>query len=150
VYKHIMVPLDRSEVAKCVLYHVEVVAADSKVGDITLVRVITPLHLHGGRESGLSPEERKRLEVDSVNVAEDYLEGIVKQLRDKGIAAQSEVLFGRHVVKELSEYAKSHGVDLIIVATHGLSGARHLLRGSMADKLLRRAHVPVLMIHPSG
>lgn len=148
MYQQIMVPLDGSELAESVLDHVEAVAAGWKVGEITLVRVVTPLHLHGGLESRLNPKERKHLEEDSINVAKKYLEGIVKRLRDKGIAVQSEVLFGGHVIEELVEYAKSHGVDLIIMATHGLSGVRRLFLVNVADRLLRMTHLPVLMMCP--
>ena len=148
MYQHIMVPLDGSELAECVLDHVEAVAGGPKAGEITCIRVITPLRLYGGLESRFSPEERKRLEEDSVNVAKDYLERIVKRLRDKGITAQSEVLLGGHVVEELVDYAESHGVDLIIVATHGFSGVKRLFLGSVANKLLRAARVSVLMVRP--
>ncbi len=70
---------------------------------------------------------------------------ILKRLKDKGIAAESEVLYGI-VIDKLVDYAHEHGVDLIIIATHGRSGVSRLVLGSVADKILRVAHVPVLMV----
>ena len=91
MYQHIMVPLDGSELAECVLAHVESLALGCSVSRVTLVRVVTPLHLHGGVESRFSPEERKHLEEDSVNVAREYLDKLVKELKEKG--AISDVLY---------------------------------------------------------
>ena len=145
MYQHIMVPLDGSELAECVLPHVEAIAGGCKVSKVTLVRVVAPLHLYGGVEFSISPEERQRLEVDSMDIARNYLDEMVKRLRDNGIVAQSEVLFG-NVIDELVEYADKNKVDLIVIATHGRSGVGRWVWGSDADRILRSAHVPVLMV----
>lgn len=145
MYRHIMVPLDGSKLAECVLPHVEAIASGCDVGKVTLVRVVEPLHLHGGIESGFSPEERQRLENDSIDVARKYLDQLVQRLKDIGITAQSEVLHG-HVIDELTDYADKNGVDLIIIATHGRSGVSRWVWGSIADRILRSAGVPVLMV----
>ena len=150
MYQHIMVPLDGSELAECVLAHVVTIATGCDVTKVTLVRVVTPLHLHGGVESRFSPEERKHLEEDSANIAREYLDKLVKQLRDKGIAAESEVLYGGHVVDELVNYVEKNEVDLIVIATHGRSGVSRWFLGSVADRTLRAAPVPVLMVRAPG
>ena len=54
MYQNIMVPLDGSELAECVLHHVEVIAGGGTVGKVTFVRVVGPLHLYGGLECGLA------------------------------------------------------------------------------------------------
>ena len=150
MYQHIMVPLDGSELAECVLAHVETIATGCDVTKVTLVRVVTPLHLHGGVESRFSPEERKHLEEDSANVAREYLDKLVEKLKEKGVAAESEVLYGGHVVDEVVDYAKKNEVDLIIIATHGRSGVSRWFVGSVADRILRAAPVPVLMVRAPG
>ena len=150
MYQHIMVPLDGSELAECVLAHVVTIATGCDVTKVTLVRVVTPLHLYGGVESRFSPEERKHLEEDSVNVAREYLDKLVEKLKEKGVAAESEVLYGGHVVDEVVDYAKKNEVDLIIIATHGRSGVSRLFLGSVADRILRAAPVPVLMVRAPG
>ena len=145
MYRHIMVPLDGSELAECVFPHVVAIAERRKACKVTLVRVVTPLHLYGGVESRLSPEERQRLETDSMDAARKYLGQVVGRLKDKGIAAQSEVLHG-DVINKLVDYVEKNEVDLIVIATHGRSGVSRWVWGNIADKILRSAHVPVLMV----
>ena len=77
MYKHIMVPLDGSELAECVLPHLEMIARDCQGSpEITLIRVVTPLKLYGGFEFGgvpeyISPEQIQRLEDDTPETALD-------------------------------------------------------------------------------
>ena len=149
MYQHIMVPLDGSELAECVLPHVEAVATGCNATTVTLVRVVLPLHMYGGAETRISPEERKHLEEDSVEVATAYLEEKTQLLRDKGVLVEVKVLFG-NVLDQLVDYTNQNGVDLIIIATHGRSGVSRLFLGSVADRLLRHAPVPVLMVRTPG
>ena len=150
MYKHIMVPLDGSELAECVLAHAETIATGCNVTKVTLVRVVTPLRLHGGLESRFNPEERKHLDEDTINVAREYLDKLVRKLKENGVAAESEVLYGEQVVDELVDYTEKNEVDLIIIATHGRSGVSRLFLGSVADRVLRAAPVPVLMVRAPG
>jgi nucleotide-binding universal stress UspA family protein len=149
MYQHIMVPLDGSELAECVLPHVEAVAAGCNVTKVTLIMVVPPLHMYGGAETRISPEERKHLEEDSVEVATAYLEEKAQMLRDKGVVVEVKVLLG-DVHERLVEYIIENGVDLIIIATHGRSGVSRLFLGSVADRLLRHAPTPVLMVRAPG
>ena len=149
MYQHIMVPLDGSELAECVLPHAESIATGCNVSKITLVRVVPPLHMYGGTETGISPEERHHLEADSIEVATAYLEEKAKQLKDKGALVETTVLFG-NVLDKLCDYITENGVDLVIIATHGRSGVSRLFLGSIADRLLRNAPIPVLMVRAHG
>jgi nucleotide-binding universal stress UspA family protein len=149
MYQHIMAPLDGSELAECVLPHVEAIASGCNVTMVTLVMVIPPLHMYGGAETRISPEERKHLEEDSVEVSTTYLEEKAQLLRDKGVLVEVKVLLG-NVLDQLVEYINQNNVDLIIIATHGRSGVSRLFLGSVADRLLRQAPVPVLMVRAPG
>jgi nucleotide-binding universal stress UspA family protein len=52
--------------------------------------------------------------------------------------------------REIIDYATKHNIDLIAMATHGRSGLAHVLLGSVAEKVVRKAPCPVLTIkHPS-
>ncbi len=149
MYQHIMAPLDGSELAECVLPHVETLAHGCNVKKVTLVRVIEPLHMYGGTESRFSPEDRQQLEEDAVKIAKDYLDQIVKRLADSGIKARSEILYG-HVAEKLIDYATENEVDIIVIATHGRSGISRWVWGSVTDRLLRASCVPVLMVRAPG
>ena len=149
MYQHVMVPLDGSELAECVLPHAEAIATGCSVARVTLVRVVPPLKLHGGVESHISPEDRHRLEADSVEVASGYLEEKARELGERGVSAGTEVLFGT-VLDKLLSYTEKAGVDLIVVATHGRSGVSRLFLGSVADRLVHHAPVPVLVVRAHG
>ena len=51
---------------------------------------------------------------------------------------------------EIVRYAKEQDIDLIVLGTHGRSTAAHLLLGSVADKVVRKATCPVLTVRPAG
>jgi len=55
-------------------------------------------------------------------------------------------------VIDICAFAKDHDVDLIITSTHGLTGLKHVLIGSVAEQVVRRATCPVLVVpsHPQG
>jgi nucleotide-binding universal stress UspA family protein len=155
MYKHIMVPLDGSELAECVLSHVEMIAKSCQLPpEITLVRVITPLKLYGGLDFGgvveyISPNQIQLLEDTARKNAQDYLVTQVKRLKDDGIAAKSDVTFGM-AAESLTQYAEKNGVDLIVIATHGRSGISEWFWGSVAERVLKTSKIPVLMIRPDG
>ena len=49
---------------------------------------------------------------------------------------------------EIVTFAKAAGVDLVVVGTHGRTGLEHALMGSVAERVVRRAHCPVLSVRP--
>ena len=51
---------------------------------------------------------------------------------------------------EVEKYAKEHDIDVSVVGTHGRTGLTHLLLGSTAEKIVRKAPCPVLTVHPKG
>ena len=149
MYQHILVPLDGSEVAECVLPHLTVIGTGCDAKKITLVRVVEPLHLYGGVESGISPEERHRIDDEARKIAGTYLEQVAERLKQNGLGVDYEVPYGK-VIDVIAGFVKKNGVDLVILATHGKSGVSRMVWGSMADRILRSIHVPILMIRASG
>lgn len=49
---------------------------------------------------------------------------------------------------ELVRTARAEGIDMIVICTHGHTGMKHLLLGSTAEKVVRKAPCPVLTVHP--
>ncbi len=76
-------------------------------------------------------------------IANAKRELIARGVREDRVVA--EVLDG-HPAEELDRYAERHGVDLIVIGSHGRKGLDRLLIGSVADKVIRGAKVPVLVI----
>lgn len=76
---------------------------------------------------------------------ERALEGLRQRASDAGVSAESFALPGR-ASDVIVEMAQSHAVDLIVMGTHGRTGFRHLLLGSVAEHVIRTAACPVLTV----
>jgi len=147
MYKHIMVPLDGSELAESALEHLVTIATNCKVPNVSLVRVVSPIQLFGTDD--MPAVDVQKLEQGSMKVAEDYLVKQAELLQKKGLKVKTQVIFGI-VVDSLLDYADQNNVDLVIIATHGRSGLSRWAWGSVADKILRSAKVPVFMVRAPG
>jgi nucleotide-binding universal stress UspA family protein len=77
------------------------------------------------------------------------LDRFVQEAKVRNIPSQSEVRVGVDF-HEIVDYARSHQIDLIVMATHGRTGLAHALVGSVAEKVVRKAPCPVLTVkHPA-
>ena len=74
-----------------------------------------------------------------------HLEQIAVEVRAAGVTATPDLLPGSPFV-ELVGRAKQGGFDLIVVGTHGRTGLRHALLGSVAEKVVRKSPIPVLTV----
>jgi nucleotide-binding universal stress UspA family protein len=77
----------------------------------------------------------------------EELQGLIEREIGTRVKASSAVRTGNPHQEILAE-AEERNVDLIVVATHGHSGVEHMLFGSTADRIVKRAHCPVLTIRP--
>ena len=81
-------------------------------------------------------------------LAQRELDKIVTRLRDSGLRARSMLKVGSPFL-EIIHTAKAENVDLIVMGTHGRSGLAHVLMGSVAERVVQKAHCPVLAVrHP--
>lgn len=153
MYTKIMVPLDGSELAECVLPHVEAITTGCKITNVVFVRVVNPVQLPASvparGEFGFNEKERQKLEEQRKQNAEAYLKNMTQSTRFEGAVLSYEVLEGK-VADTLAHWAEQNGVDLIVIASHGRSGVSRWVMGSVADRVLRSACVPVLMIRAPG
>ena len=74
------------------------------------------------------------------------LEHLAQRLRRHGIAATAQVTTGAGIAAEIHRLARREEVDLIVIGTHGARGVERLLLGSVADKVVRGATQPVLVV----
>ncbi len=149
MYEKIMVPLDGSELAECVLPHVEAFIEGCHATNFVFVCVVQPSLVSYGGDYAVSPEILKEKESADKTAAIDYLEQIIHRLKHVGVELHSEVLIGR-VADSLADFAEKNDFDLILIATHGRSGVKRWVRGSVADKVLRSSNIPVLMVRAPG
>jgi universal stress protein A len=81
--------------------------------------------------------------------AERAIKNLVDQKVSKGINAVADILIGNEA-GEIVRYAQENSIDMIVIATHGRSGWRRFIAGSVTDQVVRQATCPVLTIRKPG
>jgi nucleotide-binding universal stress UspA family protein len=145
-FRHILVPLDGSSLSERVLGHAAPRAAASGAR-LTLLRAVpasvpalAPFASVGGEAA-----ERDAFVDHLREEAQRSLERVAARL---GTAAECVVRSAASPAEGILDYAKQAGVDLIAMSTHGYGGFARLLHGSVADKVIRGAGTPVLVVRP--
>ncbi len=83
--------------------------------------------------------EQAQRHLDEWRVEAERLAGTPRVVVDKAIGEPAA---------EIVSFAKGRGVDLLVLGTHGRTGLEHALMGSIAERVVRRAHCPVLTVRP--
>jgi len=152
MYDKILVPLDGSKLAECVLPHVEKLAKGCDAKEVILLRVCEPPAISSDYPASrpISWEENvERMTAYSQQQCSLYLEDVEKRLGDLGLNVRSESRLGNPAA-EIVDYASENEVDLIAMASHGRSGPSRWAYGSVADKVFRSTCVPILMVKAPG
>ena len=147
MYTKILVPLDGSETAECVFPSLRWLLEVSRVNEVTFIRVVEPFRAGMGVDGSVPPDEREAIDDDAEALAKAYLTKIARRFKAPKVTFNKVVLEGKPS-KTVGDYAASHDIDLILMATHGYSGLQRILRGSTADGILHAARVPVLLVRP--
>lgn len=84
----------------------------------------------------------------ALRAAREHLDDLARRLEADGVVVTRFVRPGRPV-DEILTFAREHEADVIVMGTHGRSGLSHLFAGSVAERVVRASHVPVLTTrHP--
>ncbi len=134
--ERILVPLDGSDCAEMVLPKVEKLASELKAS-VALLRVV-----YAHTFTGVDPTEA---EVKVVREGEDYLRTIEERLKAKGLKVDTHVRYGSDA-EEILDHAAQKDIDFIAMTTHGRSGVKRFLIGSVAEKILRHSPKPVFLV----
>ncbi len=140
--RRILVPIDFSDHSKKALQYAIPFAEQFKAS-IDLLYVVEPAIYPADFSFGqvgfpaVEDELRQR--------GAEELEGLIKREIGARVKARSGVRTGK-AAYEIEQYAREESVDLIIIATHGHSGMEHVLFGSTAEKVVRHAPCPVLVV----
>jgi nucleotide-binding universal stress UspA family protein len=148
-YERIVVPLDGSELAEEALAHAEPLA--QAIGaPLHLVRVVdTPSLAHIGTV-GLGVEQAalsaalQRIAAEQA-AATEYLTEIRERLVPRGLDTTTTVVTGDVVAQLLGAIRLR---DLLVMTTHGRTGLARWFFGSVAEAVIRRSPVPVLVVRP--
>jgi len=139
--KKILVPIDFSPMSKKAFQHA-LRFAEQFGCEIVLLHVIEPVEAIAG--SLLAVDIFAQPEEDTA-AAEAELAFLKASSRNRRNSFTSAVRIG-HAPNEITKAAKEMDVDLIVIATHGYTSWRHLCIGSTAERVVRTAPCPVLVI----
>jgi nucleotide-binding universal stress UspA family protein len=144
--QRVVVPLDGSSFAEHALNATYELVTRKDI-EIRLVRV-PEIAAYPATMYGAASYEAVDAYMDAMrSEAETYLTGIVERLKDHEGEISWEIREGAASVAIL-EAAKDFNADLIAMASHGRTGFRRFLMGSVAEQVLREAHVPVMLVGP--
>jgi nucleotide-binding universal stress UspA family protein len=142
--KKILVPLDGSEPGKAAIPHAEEMA---RVLSASLVffQVLEPITGWAGADTSVPSQSGLEGKTKRKNLARDYLNDIVKPLKERGLKISTAVAFGSPA-DQILDYARAKSIDIIAMSTHGRSGIGRWVFGSVTDKVLHAGDAAVLVI----
>lgn len=154
MYKKVLVPLDGSELAECSLNHIRNLAKDGAIGEVVLLNAVVielPLREINADEDMFSKGfDYMAFREARLGRSRKYLDSVQAKLSSEGIKVKTESLETGRPADLIIDYAGENGVDMIVIATHGYSGMRNMLLGSVAFRVLHEANMPVLLIRPKA
>jgi nucleotide-binding universal stress UspA family protein len=136
MFQRALVALDGSAEAEAILPFFLQVAGPLDV-EVVLFRVVPD-------RPGSTMTEQADQQLD----AEEYLAPLAVEMRDKGVRVSTQVQRGEPVA-EILAVARAAGADLIAMTTHGRTGLRRAVMGSVADAVVRQSDIPVLLLRAS-
>jgi nucleotide-binding universal stress UspA family protein len=139
MFERILIPLDSSELAECVLPHLVAIA---RVGEpeVQLLRVLEPPGATA-RMRMIDPVEWQIQKAE----AESYLTGIAARLQDAGLRVSTQFCEGRPA-EQIVDVAHSWNADLILMSSHGQSGLSPWNVSSVVQRVMLRVHRSLMII----
>ena len=146
---HILVPTDFSEASALATQAAAVLAA--RLGcKVTLVHVHDPDGLRAPAQMSWSPERQADVETEVRQIAKADLDRVAGELLADVPEVAVELIDDESPARAICRRADEVGADLIVIATHGRAGLKHFLIGSVAERVVRHALVPVLTLRSSS
>ena len=139
MYRRILVPLDGSDLAEQALPHA-LTLAQAFQSHVILLRVLEPLPGVILLPKAIITEA----EAMTRELAHNYLEEVATRLSQHGISVEVATTEG-HPAEEIVLFSETANVDLVVMCTHGHSGARPYHMGTVAERVLHGATVAVLV-----
>ena len=143
-FERVLVPLDTSSAQQEALEHALALAGPDQP-QFTLLHVIRPFVYLADREATAYPEEGQMLAT-----AEEYLNDVAERVRARGFSVQTRIVRHQQPARAILEHAEREQVELIAMETHAHGLVGRLLMGSVADKVVRGAQMPVLVHRPQA
>jgi nucleotide-binding universal stress UspA family protein len=148
MYQKVLVPLDGSDLAECTLSHLKSLIKDGSVGEVTLLNVVKI-------DIPWAELENEQIDLNALReplfaASRKYLADAESRLGLQGSKVKKESIEANRPADTITDYARKNGMDLIVMATHGYTGLKKLMLGSVASGVLNQSSVPVLLIRPDA
>lgn len=142
---HVLVPTDFSQAS---LLAVEAAALIAKQfsAKLSVVHVHDPDGLRPPAQMAWNPQRLDDLETEIQALIQTHMKELLAGALANVENVESDVLEHEAPAKAICDYAEKVGADLIVISTHGRTGLKHLLIGSVAERVVRHATVPVLTL----
>jgi nucleotide-binding universal stress UspA family protein len=121
--------------------------AQSLKAEVTMLRCVP----HIATDGKLDEHERslsRRMQEDLLIEAREYLQARSASSAQSGLATKTDVQIGSPA-DSILEYVETYGIDLIVMATHGRTGLKRWVYGSVTAKVLRSVSCSMLVIRPT-
>ncbi|MBC8146175.1 MAG: universal stress protein [bacterium] len=142
----ILAPTDFSEHSACALRYARTFA-DNWGAELHLLNVVEPAVYP--TETVLAPMGMLNLDTELTAAAERALHELLQREELVGVDNVVTAIAHGRASSAIIEYATDHGIDLVVLATHGRAGLEHLIFGSTAERVVRESPCPVLTIRPA-
>jgi len=142
--KKVLAPIDFSEPSMKAMASAWELAREVDAAELHLLHVVTPHHLLGIESLPMGGREIAR-EAAMIEQAEEELQRIKKDALENSPKVKTATIVGAPAIK-VGEYARENGIDLIVMSTHGRTGADGTLIGGTTEKVLRHASCAILVI----
>src|SRR4030042_2274397 len=124
MFDRILVPLDGSKLAECILPYVEELTKDKKMKEVILFRVCERPEINADYPASMPESWEEHVKVIVAGAQQQcslYLGDIEKKLGNLGVKIRTESCLGK-AADEIVKFAEKNQVDLIVMARHGRSG----------------------------
>lgn len=147
MYKHLLVAVDDSPSATQTLAEA-VTLARAHGARVSVVHAIDESLFPNFSSSGTTLIDKGLVQSALIAEGQTVLDKALRQVRDAGLDCTGQLLSSetQHAAAQIVAAAENLAADLIVVGSHGRRGVQRLIVGSVAEKVLRKSHVSVLVV----
>lgn len=140
--KNILVPVDGSSYSAKALRKATEIAEKNE----SKIIILTCLRKEDVGAWYVQPKFNKDVMTKAKKFAKKFLIKLEEDLQKKGISASSSVIETKSLVEGITKFANSKKVDLIVMGSHGRTGFKKVLLGSVSNGVVQHAKQPVLIV----
>ncbi|HUN22535.1 MAG TPA: universal stress protein [Anaerolineales bacterium] len=146
MYKHLLVPLDGSSFSEKALQYAEQLAQLQTDTKLSVCQIVQPSAALLSEFEASTMQLYVQLQEIAVKEAQEYLQKVENSLQAAGFCAKGYMLVEDDIARAVLNLADEIGADTIAMSTHGRGGMGRWVFGSVADRVLQQARIPVLLV----